>query len=127
SPGKPVYKVTTGRGKSKRTCTTTKSSCTVKNLDPWRTHVFTVEAVRGTKRASSDMSPRIKPFVKVRKGSATKVSSIAPQGAKGRAKWTTTAPCSVKNGKLVAPKKAAKCSLKVVVGKSTRTVNVRIG
>jgi len=127
SPGKPVYKVTTGRGKSKRTCTTTKSSCTVKNLDPWRTHVFTVEAVRGTKRASSDMSPRIKPFVKVRKGSATKVSSIAPQGAKGKAVWTTTSPCSVKNGKLVAPKKSGTCTIKVVVGKSVRRVTVRVG
>lgn len=127
TPGKPVYKVVTGSGKSKRTCTTSKSSCTIKNLDPWRSHVFTVEAVRGKKRSQSDLSPRIKPFVKVRKGSSTKVSSIAPQGAKGKAKWTTTAPCSVKNGKLIAPKKTAKCTLKVVVGKSTRRVTVRVG
>ncbi|MFM9083114.1 MAG: hypothetical protein ACKOQ7_04335, partial [Actinomycetota bacterium] len=126
-PGNPVYKVSTGRGKGKRTCTTTRTSCTVKNLDPWKAHTFTVEAVRGRTRTISDFSPGVKPFVKVRKGSATKVSSIAPQGAKGRAKWTTRTPCSVKNGKLLVPKKAARCSLKVVVGKSTRTVNVRIG
>ena len=124
--GKPVYKVTTGRGKAKRTCTTSKNSCTVKNLDPWKAHAFIVEAVKGKKKYASPSSPRIKPFVAVKKGSSTKVSSIAPQGAKGKAKWTTGAPCSVKNGKLVAPKKSGKCQLTVTVGKSTRKVMVRV-
>lgn len=127
APGKPVYKVTTGKGKSKRTCTTTKTSCTVKNLDPWKPHSFVVEAVRGKKRTTSLRSPAIKPFVKVKKSSSTKVSSLAPQGAKGKARWTTTSPCTVKNAKLVAPKKAGRCTLTVVAGKSTRRVTVRIG
>jgi len=121
---KAVYKVTTGRGKGKRTCTSTRTWCTVKKLDPWKAHTFTVEARTGRRTVLSEPSPRIKPHVTVRKGSSTKASTIAPKGAKGKTTWTTTGPCSVKAGRLIAPKKAARCVLTVTTGKSTRKVTV---
>jgi hypothetical protein len=124
-PGRYSYTVSTGSGRAKRTCTSSKSSCTVKNLDPWKTHVFTVQAVRNRSKLRSEPSPGLRTFVKVPKGSSTKVSSIAPQPKKGKATWTTAAPCSVKAGKLVAPKKAGRCVLRVKVGTAVRTVNVR--
>jgi len=124
-PGRYSYTVSTGSGRAKRTCTSSKSSCTVKNLDPWKTHVFTVQAVKNRSKLQSEPSPGLRTFVKVSKGSSTKVSSIAPQPKKGKATWTTAAPCSVKAGKFVAPKKAGRCVLRVKVGTAVRTVNVR--
>ena len=122
-----TYTVRAQSGRTVKTCRTTKTSCTVKKLDPWRTWTFTVEAKNGSIVTSSFVSPALKPFVSVKKGKSTNLRDIVKPGAKGKATWRVNGACKVAGTKLTTPKRATRCTLTVKAGTSTRTVSVRVG
>ncbi|MGA0862834.1 MAG: hypothetical protein ACO3RB_02985 [Ilumatobacteraceae bacterium] len=124
--GTNTYKVIAISGKTTKTCRTTTLACTVKKLDPWRKWTFQVEATGNFGVATSDYSPSMKPFVKVKKGSSPRLTSIVKPGAKGKATWRASGACKVSGSKLTTPKRAVRCTLRVKAGKTTRTVSIRV-
>ncbi len=132
APGSRTMKVSWGAlfgtdSYTVKTCRTTKTSCTVKKLDPWRAWTFTVEAKDGRVVTSSDVSPALKPFVSVKKGKSPNLRDIVKPGAKGKASWRVNGACKVAGTKLTTPKRATRCTVTVKAGTSTRTVSVRVG
>ncbi|MEY2967096.1 MAG: hypothetical protein RLY50_1146, partial [Actinomycetota bacterium] len=124
--GTNTYKVIAISGKTTKSCRTTTLACTVKKLDPWRKWTFQVEATGNFGTATSDNSPSMKPFVRVKKGSSPRLTSIVKPGAKGKATWKASGACKVAGSKLTTPKRAVRCTVRVKAGKTTRTVSIRV-
>ena len=125
-PGALGYRVTTKVGKKTFSCRTSKTSCVIKDLEPWRAYSFTVAVNSGKPRVTGLASPKISPFVKVSKGKTVSLRSIVAPGAKGKAAYTTTGTCKVRGASLVTPKSSTRCLVTVKAGKSTRKVQVRV-
>jgi hypothetical protein len=124
--GTDTYKVVAKSGRVSRSCRTTKLACTVKNVDPWRKWTFHVEAIDGRRKQVSDKTPVLKSFVSLKKGSSPRLTNIVKPGANGKASWKVNGTCKVSGAKLTTPKRAARCTLTVKAGKTTRAVSIRV-
>ena len=98
-------------------CTTTGNSCVLKNLSPSAALSLSV-VPDGRPGEASEFTLAMKPSFVMKKGATARVSGIVRPG-KATATWTVRGGCRLNGAKtsLVAPKKAATCTVRAKGGK----------
>ena len=105
-------------------CTTTATACTISGLKNGTNYTFSISTKSTTglqSVAPKTVSVRPGFVVKkstVKKGSRTLLSWILTTPSRGRKTWSETGACYLSAGRLVAPRRATSCYLKLTVAKA---------
>ena len=105
---------------------TASRSYTFTGLKAWQKYNAKIYAHNAAGYSSALTSSYVYPQYWVKKKSKTSLTSIITPTKTSGAKWTEKGSCSIKKSKLVAPNKAAYCTLKVKNGSTTRTAVVKV-
>jgi hypothetical protein len=105
---------------------TTSRSYTFTGLKPWQSYSAKIYAHNAAGYSTSASSSSAYPKFIVKKKSKTTLTSIITPASSKKSKWSESGSCSIKKSKLVAPKKAATCTVRVKNGSTTRTVTVLV-
>ena len=109
-----------------------KSSCTIKGLSASQRYRFYVEGMIGKKKVTSPKSFSVQPFVSVRRGSTTSLSSLVGK-LSGKVTYSVSGGCSLVSSKtrLKAPANRTFCKVQAVSkgsrGTTAKSVVVKVG